>query len=349
MPDLIFAVPGSLETLTGGFIYDRRIIEELKKSGLDVSVLNLGEGFPKPTAGVRATATAALTSLPKGVPVIVDGLALGVLPAAAAALSKTNPLIALVHHPLALESGLEDTEKKVLVMSETAALSFARAVIVTSSMTSDVVLADYGVQRERITIAEPGTDKAAFAEGSGDIVVSLLSVGAITPRKNFEALVAALAMIDATSWRLTIVGALDRSPETVTRLRERIAAEGLQKKILLAGSVERTVLEALYDMADAFVSASDYEGYGMAYAEAIARGLPVVGTTGGATVQTVPKAAGLLVAPGDTGALANALEALVADPDMRAGMATAAREGAKDLPTWDASARKIADLVRSLT
>lgn len=348
MPDLVLAVPGSLDTPTGGYVYDRRMLAELRALGLDVAVVDLGEGFPRPRAAVRDRAGELLAGLAPGVPVIVDGLALGVLPAAARACAARGPLIALVHHPLALETGIADEERAVLVASETAALSFATAVVVTSGPTSATLQAEFAVPAPKITVVEPGTDPARFAEGSGDVVVSLLAVGAVTPRKGYETLVAALAMLDDIPWRLTIVGALDRAPDTVAAVRRRIAAEELGRRIVLAGPVEADVLDALYDMADVFVLASEYEGYGMAYAEAIARGLPVVGTTGGAIPATVPADAGLLVAPGDAGALAHALQAVLTEPDLRARMAVAARAGADRLARWGEGAGKIAALVRSL-
>ena len=103
---LAFAVPGDLATPTGGYAYDRRMIAELRRIGWQVDVIDLGDGFPFPTAPQRGAAFVALSSVPDNGPIVIDGLAFGVLPKAAAALQTRHPLIALVHHPLALESGL---------------------------------------------------------------------------------------------------------------------------------------------------------------------------------------------------------------------------------------------------
>ena len=106
MKRVAFAVPGDLGAPTGGYAYDRRMIAELQKLGWQVDVIGLGDGFPRPSAEVKAAAGEKLAGVPKECPVIVDGLAFGVLPEAAHELGERNPLLALVHHPLALETGL---------------------------------------------------------------------------------------------------------------------------------------------------------------------------------------------------------------------------------------------------
>ena len=106
MKRVAFAVPGSLDTPTGGYAYDRRIMAELRQLGWEVDYLNIGEGFPEPDEATRSAARSLLSAIPAGQPIVLDGLALGVLPDVAAELAREHPLVALVHHPLALESGL---------------------------------------------------------------------------------------------------------------------------------------------------------------------------------------------------------------------------------------------------
>ena len=109
-----FAVPGDLATPTGGYAYDRRMIAELQKLGWQVDVIGLGDGFPRPSAEAKAAAREKLAGVPKDCPIVVDGLAFGVLPEAANELRERNPLIALVHHPLALETGLSPADAEAL-------------------------------------------------------------------------------------------------------------------------------------------------------------------------------------------------------------------------------------------
>jgi len=337
-----FAVPGDLATPTGGFAYDRRMIAELERLGWQVDVVDLGDGFPWPSDQTRARAWGLLSDIPPGRTIVIDGLAFGVLPEAVLQLRVENPLIALVHHPLALEAGLSLQQANILRSCERAALTAARLVIANSAQTARHLTSDYGVSADRIVIACPGTDPAPMAQGSRDGIVRLISVGALVPRKGFDILIAALATLVELPWRLTIAGDASRDRDTAARLAADIERHELGGRIALLGAVPPERLSELYTKADLFVLASRFEGYGMAYAEAIAHGLPVVGTTAGAIPETVPAGAGVLVAPDDAGALARALRRIIESSDKRHHLAVAARAAAYALPRWQDSAKPFA-------
>ena len=341
-------MPGDLATPTGGYAYDRRMIAELGDLGWQIDVLDLGEGFPWPSEATRAAARTRLLAVPAGRAIVVDGLALGVLPEAASQLAGRNPLLALVHHPLALEWGLSPAQAEALRASERAALAAVQGVVVTSAATARLVASDYGVPAERITVARPGSDPAPLARGSQDGVVRLLSVGAVVPRKGFDVLIAALATLTDLPWRLTIAGDRTRDRDAAARLDADIARHALGERIAVLGAVSPQRLAALYAEADLFVLASRFEGYGMAYAEALAHGLPVIGTNAGAIPDTVPPDAGLLVDAGDIPALAHALRRVIGDADLRQRLADAARAAAPQLPTWRQSAEIFARALETL-
>jgi glycosyltransferase involved in cell wall biosynthesis len=347
-----FAVPGDLATPTGGYAYDRRMIAELGDLGWQIDLLDLGDGFPSPDDATRAAAHARLLCVPAGRTIVIDGLALGVLPEAAADLAGRNPLLALVHHPLALESGLTAERAEGLRRSEQAALASVRGVIVTSAATARLIISDYGVPAERVTIARPGSDRIPPGQGRSDRRreggIRLLSVGAVVPRKGFDVLVAALATVTDLPWRLTIAGDLTRDRNTAAQLHTDIARHGLGDRIAVLGAVSPQRLAVLYAEADIFVLASHFEGYGMAYAEAVAHGLPVIGSKAGAIPDTVPQDAGLLVAPGDASAFAQALRSVIGDNDLRQRLAGAARAAAPQFPTWRDSAEAFARTLETL-
>jgi hypothetical protein len=335
---LAFAVPGDLDTPTGGYAYDKRMIAELRRLGWNVGVIDLGNEFPRPSAAARKQAQEILAAVPSETPTVIDGLAFGVLPDAAAVLSRTHRLIALVHHPLALESGLTSEEASALRRSERAALAQARHVVTTTRTLVHTLTTDYDVPLAKLSTAPPGSDKVAPARGSGSDTLALLAIGAVVPRKGYDVLIAALATLRELPWRLTVAGDRTRDPLTARQIEADIARYNLTDRITVAGAVSDERLDAFYDGADLFVLPSRYEGYGMAFAAAIARGLPVIGTDAGAIPEAVPAGAGILVPPDNVPALAAALHRLITDGRERGRLAAAARIAAAQLPTWEDSA-----------
>jgi glycosyltransferase involved in cell wall biosynthesis len=348
---IAFAVPGDLGIPTGGYTYDRRIIAELDRLGFGVEVIDLGEEFPRPSPQIRAAALAKLAAVPRGVAIVLDGLALGVLPEIAA-LRGRNPLIGLVHHPLALETGLAAGEAECFRASERAALASVQKILVTSAAVARILVADYGVAPDRIDVAFPGSEPVTAARrstGRSGEDVALLSVGIIVPRKGYDLLVAALDTLRELPWRLTIAGDRARDRKEAARLDADIVCRGLEGRIAIEGEVTAERLAKLYSAADLFVLASRFEGYGMAFAQAIAYGVPVIGTTAGAIAETVPDGGGLLVPPGDVAALAAALRRLISDADERARLAANARAAAERLPTWEAAAAVFARAIAAVS
>ena len=341
-----FLIPGDLATPTGGYAYARRLLTDLSDRGVDVAAVTLPGSFPHPMPVDLAATAAAFANTPRDAVLLVDGLAYGALPPEIIASADSRPIVALVHHPLGLEAGLGADEADRLMASERAALALAARVVVTSRFTRSLLVSEFGVPAGRIGVAEPGTDPATRAASSGSRRVSLLAVGAVTPRKGFDLLVQALATLADLDWHLTIAGACDRSPDHVAALRGAITAAGLDGRITLAGTVSPRRLAELYDRADTVVSPSLFEGYGMALAEALAHGLPVVATTGGAAAETVPDEAGLKVAPGDANALAAALRLMIGDPERRRAASDAAWEAGNALPRWRDTAAIVAAILK---
>jgi glycosyltransferase involved in cell wall biosynthesis len=341
---LTFLVPGRLDTLTGGYGYDRRMIEGLRARGWSVDVHELSSSFPFPSQRALRHASDVLAALPPDAAVMIDGLACGAMPAEVEGHATRLRIIALVHHPLAAEAGLPGDAAGSLYASERRALASARAVVVTSRLTATALDA-YAVPQDRIAVVEPGTDRAPLARGSDGTIVQLLCVASIIPRKGYATLLSALASMPQRNWRLTCVGGLDRDVATVSQIRSIVRSERLDEYVHFVGEKDGAALAAEYDKADLFVLATEYEGYGMVVAEALARGLPVVSTPTGGIATLVGQDAGILVAPGDIGALSTALSSVVADSTLRARLAAGARRAREALPGWDDAALRMSAVI----
>jgi glycosyltransferase involved in cell wall biosynthesis len=277
---------------------------------------------------------ATFAAFADGTTVVVDGLALYGLQQVITTQAHRLRLVAFIHHPLAEETGLSRAEAERAVWLEAAVLPRFRGVLCPSRRTAAAV-ERYGVSPDRIAIVPPGTAKpTAYRRLRRGPARALLCVASLIPRKGHCVLVDALARIRHFDWNLMCVGSLDRDPATTRAVRRKISAAGFHRRITLAGEWPPASLSRAYSAADIFVLPSFHEGYGMAYAEAMAHGLPVIATVAGAIPETVSRQAGLLVPPDDPPALAHALRRVIVEPALAASLAAGARSAGARLPDW---------------
>ncbi len=350
--ELHLVVPGSLARHTGGSIYDARMAAALQRLGWRVTVHELDGRFPDADTTARRALAKALSKIPEGVRALIDGLAMGALPDVVHAHGDRLRILALVHHPLADETGLSSADQERFRQTERAALRCCAGIVTTSEFTASRLKA-LGVAQDRVRAVPPGTDPAKTATGpSAGASPRLLCVGSVTPRKGHDVLIGALQRLQHLSWSCVCVGSLRDHPAHGQAVLDQAAAAGLGDRIEFVGECDAEHLDRYYDSASLFVLASHYEGFGMVLTEALARGLPVVSTTGGAIPEAMPDGAAVLVAPGEAEALAGALEGVLGDPDgaqRLADMAAAARLVAPRLPTWDQGGHALAASVLELT
>ena len=343
-----FVLPGDPDTITGGYLYDRHIAQGLRDLGWSVEVHSVDRSFPTPSVEAVESARLVLNTIPTARVVVVDGLALGGMAALLEEHTDRLRLVALIHHPLATETGLDEASVERFKMTETKALTLMHQVIVTSVPTAKT-LAAYGVSEQPIAVVTPGTTRVSRARGSGKNVLNLLCVATLIPRKGHLVLLEALSGLADRPWGLTCIGSRERNPDTAAAISTEVDRLGFKERVHLLGEVDTSSLVERYLEADVFVLASHMEGYGMVLSEALAFGLPIVSTTAGAIPDTVPPQASLLVPPGDSHALRLALRDVMDDPDRRRRLAQASWKAGGELPTWEQASRQFAAVLARLS
>ena len=340
-------VAGDPAQRTGGYIYDAHIVSALRDQGWDSDVIGLVGRFPDADAEAAAALSQALESLPVGALVVIDGLAMGALPDVVAEHAQRLDITALLHHPLGDELGLSDADQQRFHLSELSALTHAERIIVTSHFTArrlPELAAYYAIPLvARVTVVEPGVAQAPVSPAAdpGE-ALRLLCVATLTPRKGQDILVKALAGVAGDHWQCDCYGGA-RDTEFAQRVEQLIEQHGLQTSVYLHGECDSETLESAYRHAHALVLPSWYEGYGMVVTEALAHGLPVITTTGGALRDTLPAGAGLSVEPGDSEALQDALSRFCNDAELRHQLRQGAVQARDELTDWQAAGAAFAE------
>jgi len=339
---LALLVPAPFTTVSGGYAYDRRIVAGLREAGHNVAVIELAGRHPLPDALARQAADAALDGIDADTRVIIDGLGLPSFEALADSLAARGASV-LVHHPTAIETGRGDAEREELRRIERAMLPRCRRLIATSAPTAHQLADDFAVAADKIAIVVPGTEDAPRSRGSLDGTCRILSVGTLIPRKGHDVLLRALARLTDLDWHLTIAGSAERDTAHAATLLALADELGLARRVRFAGEAADAELEQLWRSADMFASATYWEGYGMAIAEAIKRGLPVAVTAGGAATDLIVPDIGVTAPPGEPDILSKAMRRLIFDTDLRREMAEAARGVGATLPDWRGQSARFAE------
>lgn len=339
LTSVLFVVPGDPEQKTGGYRYIQRVVAELRDIGVDAVVTGLCGSFPVPDRMAEASMDGLLTDLPDDSVVVLDGLAMGGLPDVIANHASRLRVVSLVHHALADETGLSKELRDWFFRVERRALSNVAGVITTSGHTAQR-LNDYDVSGTAIRVVEPGADTIAdigtefpSLKAPGG-TMSLLCVAHLSPRKAQHHLVEALGNLRDYPWHCTLAGSLARDQSYAHKLRDTVANLGLEDRISLVGELDDTELASAYSKADIFVLPSVYEGYGMVVDEAIAAGVPVITTDGGALSSTGLRPGVRQYPAGDVAELQTCLEDWLANPGILGEAAARAQEASLSLRSW---------------
>jgi glycosyltransferase involved in cell wall biosynthesis len=353
-----FVIYGSLDTLTGGYLYDRKLVEHLRACGDEVEVVSLPwRSYGRHLADNASRSFAArLAGEPFDV-LLQDELNHPSLVLTNRRLKRrvAYPIVSVVHHLRADE--LADSSLAPLYAAvERRYLASLDAAVFNSTATR--ARAETLVGRPlRGVVAHPCADHLGPGLPESDVArrardggpLRIVSVANVAPRKGLHVLVEALRQVPPEQWRLTVAGSLTVDRSYVRRLRRAIADAGMNANVELLGQVPDPELRALLARSDVLAVPSSLEGFGIAYLEGMRYGLAIIASSAGGAGEVVEHGReGFLVAPGDAQSLAAHLGRLAADRALLARSCVAARRKIASHPAWQDSFRPARELLRSI-
>ncbi len=320
---IAWIVYGALEQVSGGYIYDRLVVEQLRGLGDAVTVLSLDPAAPASDVNLDGFDV-----------VVADELCFRDLQRIFRA-GVAPRRVLLVHHLSAWEHP-PGPERDALLQLERAVIAQADALVATSHVTADRLFAERLALR--VAVAEPGADRLPRPLTGGQepssALLRLLFVGNILPRKRVLPLVAALAGLPHNNVELVLVGA-EPDAEYAAEVRRLVDAAGIARRVRFLGPLAEDGVAEQLSLADALVLPSALEGYGMVLSEALWASVPVIAARVGAAEQLVgATSAGLLFDPDDDATLGATLGAFVGDGELRARLRRAAWHAEATLPRW---------------
>ena len=309
---LVFALPAPAETGGGG--------------GADY-IDGLAEGLRR--IGVRADVlTGDTPDFPAGSIPVIDGMLLPRLHDRIDALVRADA-VALVHH-IAAAAGRDDASRARVLSLSQAMLPRLRRLVATSAPVADRLNAEFGVTAHPIP---PGTRDADAATPDPDAPI-ILSVGVLTRRKGHDLVLKAVSRLLDLPWHLIIAGDSQREPTYAAALQALADDLGLTERVSILADPTADTLERTWRRTTILASATSWEGYPAAVAEAMQRGIPTLITAAANASELVPPDAGLICPLEDMATFGKCLRRLLFDTDLRADMAAAARSAGQALPRW---------------
>ena len=340
----------SLETLSGGYLYDRKLVEHLTGVGHQVEVFTLpGRSyFHHLTDNFSADLFQRLETSRFDL-LLQDELNHPSLVWLNNRLRErvSYPIVAIVHH-LRSQENRSELANAFYRMIERRYLMSVDGFIFNSRTTLGTVEALVGPVAQGV-VAYPAGDRLAHIRGrladsetAPHGRLNLLFVGNVIPRKGLHILFRAVDRFSFANWQLDIVGSLSVNPHYARAMRQHAERAPWSKKVRFWGALDSEALAVRYAGSDLLVVPSTYEGFGIVYLEGMSFGLPAVGTTaGGAAEIIVDGENGLLVPPADPVALARCLTMLHQDRELLSIMSASARTHFDQQPTWTESCQKI--------
>ncbi|MCE5264795.1 MAG: glycosyltransferase family 4 protein [Deltaproteobacteria bacterium] len=349
---------GSLDQVSGGYLYDRLLVENLRKRGARVELLPLPPG-----SYLRHLTDNLLRAWPRALEamspdlLLQDELCHPSLFRMNRQLKKRwkGPIVAIVHH-LRSSEARPAWQNRLYRLAERRYLRTVDGFVFNSETTRAVVRELLGGEPCSV-VAYPGSDHvpcipadkvAERCRRPGPL--RILFTGNVIPRKGLHTLVSALSLLAGESWELTVAGSLSADGPYVRRIANQIARAGLGERVRLLDTVTPAELTGLLMSHHCLAVPSSYEGFGIVYLEAMRSGATVLASMVGAVPEVVADGReGFLVSPGDVRSLAAAIGRWIRDRDLLLSMSLAAWERSRHHPTWAASGARVETFLEEVT
>jgi glycosyltransferase involved in cell wall biosynthesis len=349
---------GSLETLTGGYLYDRLLVDHLRRQGDQVDIISL----PWRTYGRHLGDNFSLDLWRRLRRAPFDALLQDELNHPSLFWLNRRlrqymryPIVTIVHL-LRCSEPRPAWQNRLYRWVEARYLTGLDGLVFNSQTTQSVVETLVGLTRPGV-VAYPGRDHLAPTLTPEQIEartqhpgpLRLLFVGNLTPIKGLHILLRALGHLSPDTWCLTVVGSLTMDAVYVRSIRQQIAESGWHDRVRLLGACPNAEVATHLAQHQVLAVPSLYEAFGIAYLEAMGFGVPVMASTAGAAHELITHTEhGFLVAPGDAATLSQHLHTLQQDRQCLRRMSLAAYQRAQLHPTWAESAGRVRELLQSL-
>lgn len=344
-----FVIYGSLDTLSGGYMYDRKLVEYLRAQGDTVEIISL------PWRNYASHLTDNLSfKLPANLDILIQDELNHPSLIAANSGKHPYPIISLVHHLRSSELRPKWHNDLYRVV-EKKYLQSVDGFIFNSQTTRGVVNRLIGNSKPSI-VAYPPTDRFGEAVSENEIKtrasknrLQILFLGNVIERKGLHTLLQALLSISHSAFCVDIIGSLTTDPNYAKQMQEYVAVNSLSSIVTFHASLNNEPLKQKLKKSHVLIVPSSYEGFGIVYLEGMAFGLPAIGTTAGAAGEIIEHGqTGYLIEPNDSNALAAHVSQLASDRELLTQLSLNARKRYIKQPSWNETANQIRKFLQSL-
>ena len=335
---------GSPATLTGGYIYDRILVDYMRQRGHQVEIISL----PHRNYGIHLLDNFSRRLHMDSATLRFDLLLQDEL--CHPSLYRINrrlreeahfPIVAIVHQVLCRQPR-NRLRNRIYETIEKRYLNSVDAFIFNSNTTRQTIEKLVTGHRPAV-VAFPAGDRLGFL-ASPDRIESrakapgplrLIFVGNVLPNKGLLLLLQGLAQLPFETWHLTVVGSLEMDRRYLRKVQKLIVAKNMKHQVALMGPRDGQELASLLNQSHIFIMPYSHEGFGMAYLEAMGFALPVIGSSRGAVNEfVVPEQNGFLIEPGDVNLTLACLKRLDHDRQLLIKMSHAALQTFHEQPRW---------------